>query len=94
MCIRDRVLTACLFKDSDTAPLTGGSTKLFHAPDTFTEPIPFRGKITSGTISEINFRVRLGANASYIYFNRTRNAQYFGGLLHSRLLIQEFQGAL
>ena len=89
-----QVLTVSLFKDSDTDPITGGSIKLYHAPDTFTQPIPFRGKLTSGTTSEITFKVRLGANTSSIYYNRTRNAQYFGGLLHSRLLIQEFQGTL
>ena len=89
-----QVLTVSLFKDSDTSPITGGSIKLYSAPDTFTQPIPFRGKLTSGTTSEIEFKVRLGANTSSIYYNRTRNAQYFGGLLHSRLLIQEFQGTL
>jgi hypothetical protein len=81
--------TAALFKDSDANALAAGWTENFAS--TAAMQVNFTHRMTAGTISAINFKVRAGSNNSgTTTFNGQNGNRMLGGVMASSIIIREY----
>ena len=85
-----RVITAALFKDADAGAL---ACSFSQNGTTYPEPpISFTHYMTAGSVSEITFKVRAGANgAGTTTFNGYNGSRLYGGILASSITITEIR---
>ena len=85
--VTDVVVTAALFKDSDTDSIFAG---LHYANSAKVLPLLVKGSMVAGTTSAITFKIRIGGSvAGTTYLNRNITGNLLGGVLCSSLRITE-----